>query len=126
MSVALITSPLSDLPRAPRPAADVKAPVRLLPRYDELLIGYEHRDRVIAAEHRGAVYSKNAIVEAVFLVDGFVAGTWALEAQKSDAVVHIRPFGTLARADRAAATAEGERLARFVAPDAKTHGARIG
>ena len=104
----------------------MKAPVRFLPRYDELLIGYEHRDRVIAKEHRSAVYSKNAIVEAVFLVDGFAAGTWSLATTKSDAVVHIKPFGTLARSDRAAAIAEGEAVARFMAPDAKTHGARIG
>ncbi len=117
---------LFDLPRAPRPAADVKALVRLLPRYDELLIGYEHRDRVIAKEHRGAVYSKNAIVEAVFLVDGFAAGTWSLATTKADAVVRIHPFGTLGRSDRAAAIAEGEAIARFMAPDAKMHGARVG
>jgi hypothetical protein len=117
---------LFDLPRAPRPAADTKAPVRLLPRYDELLIGYEHRDRVIATRHRAAVYSKNAIVEAVVLVDGLAAGTWTLETTKTDAVVRIRPFGTLARADRAAAISEGEGVARFMVPDAKTHGARVG
>src|SRR3989449_4768540 len=115
---------LFDLARAPRPAPETKAPVRFLPRYDEFLIGYEHRDRVIAAKHRRAVYSKNAIIEAVFLVDGWAAGTWALERTKTDAVVRIRPFGALARADRAAATLEGEALSRFVAPDAKTHGAR--
>jgi len=115
-----------DLPRAPRPAADVEAPVRLLPRYDELLIGYEHRDRVIAKEHRGAVYSKNAIVEAVFFVDGFAAGTWSLATTKADAVVRLRPFNTLARSDRVAAIAEGEAIARFMAPDARMHGARIG
>ncbi len=114
------------LPRAPRPAEDVEAAVRLLPRYDELLIGYEHRDRVIAKKHRGAVYSKNAIVEAVFLVDGFAAGTWALARTKKEAVVRIHPFGTLARSDRASAIAEGEAIARFVAPDATTHGGRVG
>jgi len=116
---------LFDLPRAPRPSADAKAPVRFLPRYDELLIGYEHRDRVIAARHRAAVYSKNAIIEAVFLVDGLAAGTWAVETTTSEAVVRIRPFGALARADRTAAIEEGEALARFIAPDAKRHGARV-
>jgi hypothetical protein len=116
---------LFDLPRAPRPSADVTAPVRFLPRYDELLIGYEHRDRVIAVKHRAAVYSKNAIIEAVFLVDGMAAGIWAVETTKSEAVLRIRPFGALGRADRAAALAEGESLAHFIAPDAKTHGARL-
>ncbi len=117
---------LLDLPRAPRPSTETKAPVRFLPRYDELLIGYEHRDRVIAKQHRGAVYSKNAIVEAVFLVDGFAAGTWSLARTKTAAVVSIYPFGTLARSDRAAAIAEAEAVARFMAPDAKAHGARVG
>ncbi|MEP6694580.1 MAG: winged helix DNA-binding domain-containing protein [Chloroflexota bacterium] len=117
---------LFDLPRAPRPAAETKTPVRFLPRYDELLIGYEHRDRVIGAKHRAAVYTKNALIEAVFLVDGFAGGTWGLVRTKTDAVISIRPFGALARADRAAAMAEGEALARFMAPDAKTHGARVG
>ena len=116
---------LFDLPRAPRPSADVRAPVRFLPRYDELLIGFAHRDRVIDPKHRAAVYSKNAIVEAVFLVDGVAAGTWALVRTKADAIVNIRPFRALSRADRAAATAEAEPLARFIAPDAKTHGARV-
>src|SRR5438105_6745476 len=64
---------LYDLPRAVRPGADVPAPVRFLPRYDELLISYKHRDRVIAPAHRRAVYTKNAIVDAVFTVDGFAA-----------------------------------------------------
>jgi len=43
----------------------------------------------------------------------------------AEAVIRIRPFGRLARADRAAAVEEGESLARFIAPDAKTHGARV-
>lgn len=116
---------LFDLPRAPRPDADSKAPVRFLPRYDELLIGYKHRDRVISARHRAAVYTKNALIEAVFLVDGFAAGTWALVTTKTDAILNIRPFTSLSRADRAAAMAEGETLARFLGLDAKTHGARI-
>ena len=81
---------------------------------------------MIAKEHRGKVYSKNAIVEAVFLVDGLAAGTWSLATTKTDAVVRIHPFGALARSDRTAVIAEGEAVARFMAPDAKMHGARVG
>ncbi|HYK98401.1 MAG TPA: winged helix DNA-binding domain-containing protein [Candidatus Acidoferrales bacterium] len=117
--------PLYDLPRAPRPDADTPAPVRLLPRYDEILIAYQHRDRVVAAKHRLAIYSKNGIIEATLLVDGFVAGTWALARGKEDAVVRVAPFARLRPADRAAALAEGEKLARFLAPEARTHGAKI-
>jgi len=116
---------LYDLPRAPRPDPETPAPVRFLPRYDELLIAYQHRDRVMPERHRPAVYSKNAIVEAVLLIDGFGAGTWGLVRGKTDAVVRIAPFARLSLADRRAAAAEGERLARFLAPDAKTHGVRF-
>ena len=117
---------LLDLPRAPRPGADVSAPVRLLPRYDEMLIAYQHRDRVIDARYRPKMYSKNGIIEASLLVDGFVAGMWTLERSRSEAVVWIRPFSRLTPADRAAALTEGELLARFMAPEMKSHGARIG
>jgi hypothetical protein len=66
------------------------------------------------------------LIEAVFLVDGMAAGTWSLETTKTDAVVRIRPFAGLSRADRGEASREAELLARFMAPAAKTHGARIG
>ena len=116
---------LFDLPRAPRPDPETRAPVRFLPRYDELLIAYQHRDRVMPARFRKRIYSKNAIVEAVLLVDGFGAGTWGLQRTKTDAVLRIEPFAKLSSADRRAAAAEGERLARFIAPDAKSHGVRF-
>jgi hypothetical protein len=114
------------VPRAPLPAADTNAPVRFLPRYDEMLIGYEHRDRVIAPGYRRAVYAKNAIIEAVVLIDGFAAGTWMLPSSKTEAVVHVAPFGRIAKADRAAVIREGQLLARFLAPEAKTTGVRVG
>ena len=116
---------LYDLPRAPRPDGEAPAPVRFLPRYDELLISYAHRDRVIAPTHRRAVYSKNAIVEAVVMVDGFAAGTWKLDRAKDTAVLGITPFGPLARRDRAAVDAEGRRLLSFLAPDASSVAVRF-
>jgi hypothetical protein len=117
---------LFDLPKARRPDAETSAPVRLLPRYDEMLIAYQHRDRVVAAPHRPKMYSANGIIEASLVVDGYVAGMWSLARTKTEAVVVIQAFGRLAPKDRAAALAEGERLARFMAPDAKSHGARVG
>ena len=116
---------LYDLPRAPRPDGAAPAPVRFLPRYDELLISYAHRDRVIAPAHRRAVYSKNAIVEAVVMVDGFAAGTWKLDRAKDTAVLGITPFAPLARRDRAAVDAEGRRLLSFLAPDASSVAVRF-
>ncbi len=116
---------LYELPRAPRPDGEVEAPVRFLPRYDELLISYQHRDRVIAPAHRRAVYTKNAIVEAVFMVDGFAAGTWSLVRAKKEAVLRISAFARLAVRDRVAVETEGESLLQFLAPDETTVGVRF-
>jgi hypothetical protein len=117
---------LFDLQRAPRPDGDARAPVRFLPRYDELLISYQYRDRVISPRYRPAIYAKNGIIEAVVLIDGFAAGTWTLETSKTEAVLRVMPFARLASRDRTAVIDEGGRLARFLAPDAKTTGARVG
>ncbi|HYU81571.1 MAG TPA: winged helix DNA-binding domain-containing protein [Candidatus Polarisedimenticolia bacterium] len=116
---------LYDLPRAPRPDGDVAAPVRFLPRYDELLISYQHRDRVIAPAHRRSVYTKNAIVEAVVMVDGFAAGTWSVGRAKNEAVLRISSFARIAPRDRASVETEGRALLSFLAPDASTLGVRF-
>ena len=44
---------LLDLPRAPLPAGDSPAPVRFLPRYDNLVLSHADRTRVVSDEHRG-------------------------------------------------------------------------
>jgi len=103
---------LFDLPRAPRPDPGTPAPVRFLPEYDNLLLSHADRTRVMAPEHRWGVFTVNGRILGTILVDGFVAGTWAIE----DGVLVVRPFARLARADREALAAEGERLLAFAAP----------
>jgi Winged helix DNA-binding domain len=117
---------LYDLPRAPRPSGDLPAPIRFLPRYDELLISYQHRDRVIAPAHRRAVYTKNAIVEAVVTVDGFAAGRWSFVRAKNEATLRVSTFARLAPKDRVAIEVEADALLGFLAPDATTTGVRFG
>ena len=111
-----------DLADAPRPAADVPAPPRLLARWDSALLSHatKARQRIISDEHRPAVFSKNADVLPTFLVDGFVAGTWDLARDDGAASIELRPFGRLARANRDALVAEAERLLGLVASDAAT------
>jgi winged helix DNA-binding protein len=59
-----------------------------------------------------------------FLVDGFVAGRWTIAVRPREAVLELKPFKPLARADRTALVDEGEKLVRFYAPESKTHGVR--
>jgi hypothetical protein len=115
---------LFDLPDAPRPAEDTPAPVRFLPEFDNLVLSHEDRTRVLADEHRGRIFTKNLLVHATFLADGFVAGTWKIERKKTVASLALEPFGTLAKATRAALEQEGEALLRFVEEDAQVRNIR--
>jgi hypothetical protein len=81
---------LLDLPRAPRPAADTLAPVRLLPKFDNVLID---RQRVLPEAYRKLVVRKNADVQPTFTVDGYVAGVWRVEQRR----VVTEPFEPLPR-----------------------------
>lgn len=117
---------LYDLRRAPRPGADISAPVRYLPRWDSLLLAYAppERERVLPERYRKAVIRVNGDVLQTFLVDGMVAGSWAVRRRGKEAVLELTPFGRLSRPDRAALVEEGERLVRLVEPDAARHGVR--
>ncbi len=106
---------LFDLPDAPRPDPDTPAPPRFLPNFDNLILSHADRTRVIADEYRKAIASRNGMVPATFLVDGFVRGTWKTERTRGKATLLIEPFEALAKQDRGALAEEGERLIRFMA-----------
>jgi hypothetical protein len=102
---------LYDVPRAPLPDPDTPAPVRLVPRFDNLVLAHADRARILGDVPVTRIVTKNAIVHATILLDGFVAGTWQLEKGR----VVLEPFGRLARTTRAALTEEAARLEEFVA-----------
>ena len=102
---------LYDLRRAPLPDPDTDAPVRLVPRFDNLVLAHADRTRILGDVPVTRVVTKNAIVHATILVDGFVAGTWQLEKGR----IRLEPFGRLARATRSAIDDEAARLEEFVA-----------
>ena len=65
---------LLDVPRAPLPDPDTPAPVRFLPKWDNVLLAWADRTRVLPERYRKAVIGMNGDVAQTFLVDGFVAG----------------------------------------------------
>jgi hypothetical protein len=109
---------LFDLHDAPRPDADVPAPIRFLPEFDNLVLAHADRTRVLDDEHRPRVVTKNLRVKATFLVDGRVAGTWKSTRKGKKASLVIEPFKKLRKKDTKALTSEGEQLLRFIEEDA--------
>ncbi|HYO76251.1 MAG TPA: winged helix DNA-binding domain-containing protein [Thermoanaerobaculia bacterium] len=107
---------LFDVPNAPRPDEETAAPIRLLPEFDSAILGHDDRSRIIADEHRPRVVTKNLRILATILVDGFVAGTWAVKRKSKSATLTITPFVKLDKRTRAALVDEGEKMVAFSEP----------
>jgi winged helix DNA-binding protein len=101
---------LLDVPRAPLPA-DTPAPVRFLPKWDNVLLAWAERTRILPEQYRKAVIGKNGDVASTFLVDGFVAGIWSVQDNR----VVLEPFVPLPRSARRELEEEADRLEAFVA-----------
>ena len=113
--------PLYDVPGGPRPDPDTAAPVRFLPEFDNLLLAHAKRERIIADEHRPAVFTKNLRVKSTYLVDGLVAGLWTAEKKRGVATLTLTPFGRTLKRTAAELEREGTALLGFLEPDAKTY-----
>ncbi|MEU1387177.1 MULTISPECIES: winged helix DNA-binding domain-containing protein [unclassified Nonomuraea] len=100
---------LLDLPGAPRPDPGTPAPVRFLPAFDNAILGYDDRGRIIDGEHRGLSVAGARTV----LVDGRVSATWTVE----DETVLVTPLRGLSPAERAAVGEEAGALASFLSDE---------
>jgi hypothetical protein len=102
---------LLDIARAPLPDAETPAPVRFLPKWDNVLLAFADRTRVLPEQYRKKVIRMNGDVAPTFLVDGFVAGIWRVENGR----VVVEPFAALSRSVQRELKDEAERLEAFLA-----------
>ncbi|MBH0247518.1 winged helix DNA-binding domain-containing protein, partial [Streptomyces cavourensis] len=122
---------LLDLPDAPRPDPETPAPVRFLPAFDNAILGYDDRTRIIDDTDRGLSVAGARVV----LVDGRVAATWDVEtgagtgsgkgARESKDTVVVTPLRAFSRSERAEVAEEGEQLAVFLS-DGESARVRVG
>ena len=103
---------LADAPATPDP--DTPAPPRFLPEYDNLLLSYAERSRVIPHSRPVPLPPGNGASGGTLLVDGCWRADWKII--KEPGVLEVRPYIPLSVADRDAIAAEGERLLGFVRP----------
>ena len=96
--------------------ADVDPPVRFLPEFDNLMVAYADRTRLMPDEYRKRV-CVGAMVFPTVLVDGAVRGTWKLVLGKAAATLTVTLFERLPRAGLAEVEAEASRLLDFAAGD---------
>ena len=117
-------SELLDLPGQPLPPASTRLPVRLLARWDQPLLAYADRERIIPPEVQPLKLTLSG--DQTLTVDGRVAASWDLERRRGAVRLSVTPHVELARAARAEIRSEGERTARFVEPGARSYEVAIG
>lgn len=112
---------LYDLLDAPRPSGDIAAPVRFLPKWDNLLLAYDNRRRVLPENYRKVVIRKNGDVLPTLLVDGVVAGVWEVAGKRNSATLSMELFEPVDPQTLSLLEEEGHRLVRWIEPDAANY-----
>lgn len=95
--------------RCPEPVGDV----RLLPAYDNYLVGYADRRLSVEPEHEHVVRPGGGQISPTVVVDGLVRGVWRRDRTRA---VALEPFdGDLGGAGAEALDAELRDISRFLA-----------
>ena len=110
---------LYDLPEAPRPHEDVTAPVRFLPLYDNVYLGYDDRRRMLSPATAHLINMFQAFKPAV-LVDGTVNAGWVVGTKKGAATLEIETYRRMLKRETAELEREGLAFLKFVEPEAKS------
>ena len=109
---------LLDLPDSPLPPASTRLPVRLLARWDQPLLAYADRDRIIPPEVQPLKLTHSG--DQTVTVAGRVAASWQLERKRDRVQVTVRPHVDISRSAHSEIRAEAERTARFCEPEARS------
>jgi hypothetical protein len=104
--------PAADVRRAwrePEPPSGEpqEGPVRLLPAFDEWLLGWASRDLVLPPKHAAKVL-RGGIIRPVAIADGRIFATWRFDRRRGR--VELEPFGGVTSAMRAGVAAEAARI----------------
>jgi DNA glycosylase AlkZ-like len=77
---------LYDLPGGVLPQEDTPAPPRLLPMWDNALLAYRDRSRIVPEPYRRLIAQGNGDTLPAVLVDGYVAGVWRPSPDSAGAI----------------------------------------
>jgi hypothetical protein len=102
---------LFDVPGGWLPEEDTPAPARLLPMWDNTMLAYSDRSRVIPPEYRRMLTQQNGDVLPSMLVDGYVCGIW----RPVEGGIEATAFRTLSDDAWEALAAEARALVAFLA-----------
>ncbi len=116
---------LFDLPEAPRPGADLPAPIRFLYDYDNLLLSHANRSRMAGYDTSVLGTARNGILPNFVLIDGTVRAAWTLSRNKGSATLDIRLLGPVSATQREELVTEAAAFVSFAEAGASTIDIRI-
>lgn len=115
---------LYEFPDAPRPDEDTPAPVRFLPLYDNVYLGYDNRRRMLSEATAHLINIFQNFKPAV-LIDGTVNAGWSITTKKGAAVLEIDPYRKLLKREQRDLETEGLAFLRFMQDGAANHEVRF-
>ncbi len=95
----------------------VSPTVRLLPRYDDYLLGWRDRDLMLDLSHARAIHPGGGVLNAALVIDGVVRGSWRWVRKPGGRVITVKPFNPLQRKETAAIEADAADVGRFLEDD---------
>lgn len=111
---------LFDVPDGPLPGPDTPAPLRVLPNYDNVLLGHRDRSRIVPSAPAAPMLPGHEADRGSVLVDGYLAGLWKRERSGRDVTMRIDLGWPIRRRDERALRQEAERALAFIEPKAST------
>jgi hypothetical protein len=90
-----------------------RAVVRLIPAWDNYLMGHRERDFIAGPEKWRRIMPGGGLIRPTILVDGAAVGTWGMRRKGSAVEVEVSPFGEVDAGVEEAIRAEVEDIQRF-------------
>ena len=109
------TEDLEVVAEKPPPAG--QWPVKLLHRFDPLLLGTKDKSWLIEPRYYKRVWRSAGHIDAVVLVGGRIAGTWRYDKQTKGLRITVKPFEPFSRRVDRAVALQARTLARFMGLD---------
>ncbi len=91
--------------------------IRLLPKFDTFLLGYNDRKLFLSPEHKKKVNAGGGILRAVLMVDGYVQGVWRITRARSGVNIDVEPFRQLSGSERQGLAEEIDGIRAFLEMD---------
>ncbi len=95
-------------------AAGGEPPVRLLPKFDSILMGHKDKSRFLSREHLPRVFTTAGHIQATVWVGGRAAGVWRYDQVGRKLAVTVQPFAPFAASTWEAIEGEVQSLGQFM------------